>query len=163
MIDKDLSKSQAEKSAVADLFDVVFRGEITEGSSQEKVKQRVAESFNLDSSAAEQLFSGTPVRLKRGVDMITAERILKRLSDAGAVAIIVPNSTEPESAQQNPLSLAPLGSDVTDSAEKGGAQAVFSASLDHLSLEPVGTSMVKETEIPSTKTPNLDTSKFSLK
>ncbi|MBT6115350.1 MAG: hypothetical protein HOH41_06515, partial [Porticoccaceae bacterium] len=114
MIDKDLSKSQAEKSAVADLFDVVFRGEITEGSSLEKVKQRVAESFNLDSSAAEQLFSGTPVRLKRGVDMITAERILKRLSDAGAVAIIVPNSTEPESAQQNPLSLAPLGSDVTD-------------------------------------------------
>jgi len=154
MIDKDLSKSQAEKSVVADLFDVVFRGEIIEGSSLEKVKQRVAESFNLDSSAAEQLFSGTPVRLKRGVDMITAERILKRLSDAGAVAIIVPNSTEPESAQQNPLSLAPLGSDVTDSAEKGGsAQAVFSASLDHLSLEPVGTSMVKEAEIPSTKTP----------
>ena len=125
MIDKDLSKSQAEKSVVADLFDVVFRGEIIEGSSLEKVKQRVAESFNLDSSAAEQLFSGTPVRLKRGVDMITAERILKRLSDAGAVAIIVPNSTEPESAQQNPLSLAPLGSDVTDSAEKGGARQYF--------------------------------------
>ena len=162
MTDKDLPKSQAGKNAEADVFDLVFRGEIVEGNSLEEVKQRVAASFNLDPAAADQLFSGTPVRLKRGVNKITAERILQRLSDAGAIAIIVPNSTEPEPAQQDPLSLAPLGSNVVDSAEKGKAKVVFAASLDHLSLEPVGTRMVKETEVPPVTTPDLDTSKFSL-
>jgi len=162
MTDKDLPKSQAEKSNPADIFDLVFRGEIAPGNNETEVKQRVAASFNLDSAAADQLFSGTSVRLKRGVNKITAERILQRLSDAGAIAIIVPNSTDPESAQQDPLSLAPLGSNVMDSTERKKAQVVFSASLDHLSLEPVGTRMVKETEVPPIKTPDLDTSKFTL-
>ena len=162
MTDKDLPKRQTEKSTAADLFDLVFRGEIVEGNSLEEVKPRVAASFNLDPTAADQLFSGTPVRLKRGIDKITAERILQRLTDAGAIAIMVPNSTEPESSQQDPLSLAPLGSNVMDSTERKEAQVVFSASLDHLSLEPVGTRMVKETEVPPIKTPDLDTSKFTL-
>jgi hypothetical protein len=162
MTDKDLPKIQTEKSAAADLFDLVFCGEIAPGNSVEEVKPRVAASFNLDPAAADQLFSGPSVRLKRGVDKTTAERILQRLCDAGAIAIIVPNSTGPESAQQDSLSLAPLGSNVMESTEKGKAKVVFSASLDHLSLEPVGTRMVKETEVPPIKAPDLDTSKFSL-
>jgi hypothetical protein len=162
MTDKDLPKSQAVKNVEADAFDLVYRGEIAPGNSAEEVKQRVAASFNLDPAAADQLFSGTPIRLKRGIDKITAERILQRLTDAGAIALIVPSSGQPETARQDPLSLAPLGSNVTDSAEKRNAQVVFAASLDHLSLEPVGTRMVKETEVPKIKTPDLDTSKFSL-
>ncbi|MDG1494868.1 MAG: hypothetical protein P8Q91_03260 [Porticoccaceae bacterium] len=162
MTDKDLSKSQVDKPAKADSFDLVFRGEIAPGSNIEEVKQRVAASFNLDSVAADQLFSGSAVRLKRGVDKITAERILQCLRDAGAIAIIVPNSRQPETVVKDPLSLAPLGSNVTDGTEKGKAKVVFSVSLDHLSLEPVGTRMVNEAEVSRVKTPDLDTSKFSL-
>ena len=162
MTDKDLPKSQTEGNPETDVFDLVFRGEIVQGNSLEEVKQRVAASFNLDPAAADQLFSGTPVRLKRSVNKVTAERLLQRLNDVGAIAVIVPNSPETEPTQRDPLSLAPLGSNVTDDAEKGKAKAVFSASLDHLSLEPVGTRMVKETEVPPVKTPDLDTSKFSL-
>ena len=185
MTDKDLPKSQVDKQAKADTFDLVFRGEIAPGNSAEEVKQCVATSFNLDSAAADQLFSGTPVRLKRGVDKITAERILQRLCDAGAIAIAVPNtaqSTTEKSISQSPLSLAPLGSNVMEVFEtlgcdelgekklgdkKPGDKPAVSKkrvllSLDHLSLEPIGTNMVKETEVLVIKTPDLDTSKFSL-
>jgi len=108
MTDKDLPKSQAEKNVEADAFDLVYRGEIAPGNSAEEVKQRVAASFNLDPAAADQLFSGTQIRLKRGIDKITAERILQRLTDAGAIALIVPSSGQPETARQDPLSLAPI-------------------------------------------------------
>jgi hypothetical protein len=170
MTDKDLLKSQVENGAAADLFDLVFRGEIAPGNSDAEVKQRVAVSFNLDSAAADQLFSGTQVRLKRGVDRPTAERILQRLTDAGAIALIVPSSVQPETQEslpQDPLSLAPLGSNVLDANEKVEGEKVATKkpvlpSLDHLSLEPVGTRMVKETEVPPIKAPDLDTSKFSL-
>ena len=186
MTDKDLPKNQVDKPAKTDTFDLVFRGEIVPGNSLEEVKQRVAASFNLDSAAADQLFSGSSIRLKRGVDKATAERILQRLTDAGAIAIIVPNAAQlvtEESIPQSSLSLAPLGSKVMEASEKlvdkelvdkklgdeeyGDPKPAVSKkrvllSLDHLSLEPIGTNMVKETEVPAIKTPDLDTSKFSL-
>ena len=186
MTDKDLPKSQVDKQAKTDTFDLVFRGEIVPDNSVDEVKQRVAASFNLDSAAADQLFSGSSIRLKRGVDKATAERILQRLTDAGAIAIIVPNAAQPateEAVPQSQLSLAPLGSNVMEASEKLGDEeqgdkelgdkepgdkkpAVSKKrrllSLDHLSLEPIGTNMVKETEVPAIKAPNLDTSKFSL-
>tara|TARA_B110000902_G_scaffold246213_1_gene301096 strand:- start:118 stop:666 length:549 start_codon:yes stop_codon:yes gene_type:complete len=181
MTDNDLSKSQVDKQAKTDTFDLVFRGEIAPGNSVEEVKQRVAASFNLDLAAAEQLFSGSASRLKRGVDKATAERILQRLCDAGAIAIIVPNTAQPateEPIPQSSLSLAPLGSNVMEASEKLGDKELVDEepgdkkpavtkkrvllSLDHLSLEPIGTNMVKETEVPAIKAPDLDTSKFSL-
>lgn len=195
MTDKDLPKSQVDKQAETDTFDLVFRGEIAPGNSAEEVKQRVSASFNLDSAAADQLFSGSPVRLKRAVDKAAAERILQRLCDAGAIAMVVPNTVQPvteKSIPQSPLSLAPLGSNVMEVSEKLGGDALEDKqpgdkqlgdknpgdkrpgdksavskkrvllSLDHLSLEPIGTNMVKETEVSVIKTPDLDTSKFSL-
>lgn len=180
MTDKDLPKSQVDKQAETDTFDLVFRGEIAPGNSVEEVKQRVAASFNLDSAAADQLFLGSPVRLKRAVDKAAAERILQRLCDAGAIAMVVPNTAQPatgKSIPQSPLSLAPLGSNVMEVSEKLGGDALGDKqlgdkpavskkrvllSLDHLSLEPIGTNMVKETEVPVIKTPDLDTTKFSL-
>lgn len=191
MTDKDLPKSQVDKQAKTDTFDLVFRGEIVPGNSLEEVKQRVAASFSLDSAAADQLFSGSSIRLKRGVDKATAERILQRLTDAGAIAIIVPNTAQPateEAVLQSQLSLAPLGSNVMEASEKLGDKELGDEelgdkklgdeeygdpkpavskkrvllSLDHLSLEPIGTNMVKETEVPAIKAPDLDTSKFSL-
>ncbi len=170
MTDKDLSKNQIEKSNPADVFDLVFRGDIAPGHSDAEVKRRVAASFNLDSAAADQLFSGAQVRLKRGVDKPTAERILQRLCDAGAMAKIVPSSVQSETQEslpQDPLSLAPLGTNVLDDneemeGEKAASKKPVLPSLDHLSLEPVGTRMVRETEVPPIKVPDLDTSKFSL-
>lgn len=170
MTDKDLSKNQIEKSNSADVFDLVFRGDIAPGHSDAEVKRRVAANFNLDSAAADQLFSGAQVRLKRGVDKPTAERILQRLCDAGAMAKIVPSSVQSETQEslpQDPLSLAPLGTNVLDDneemeGEKAASKKPVLPSLDHLSLEPVGTRMVRETEVPPIKVPDLDTSKFSL-
>jgi hypothetical protein len=179
MTDKDLSKSQVDKPAKADSFDLVFRGAIAPGSNIEEVKQRVAASFNLDSVAADQLFSGSAVRLKRGVDSTTAERILQRLNDAGAIAKIAPSLSQPESQEQDSsqakgqaksqdlLSLAPLGSNFVDKDEKLEGQSAETKkrlllSLDHLSLEPIGTDMVKQAEAPVIKAPAVDTSKFSL-
>ena len=191
MTDKDLPRRQVDKQAETDTFDLVFRGEIAPGNSVEEVKQRVAASFKLDSAAADQLFSGSPVRLKRAVDKATADRIFQRLCHAGAIVSIVPTAAQPDTEEpiaQSLLSLAPLGSNVMETSEVPGGEELgdkrledkelgaeepsdkkpavskkrILLSLDHLSLEPIGTNMVKETEVPAIKKPDLDTSKFSL-
>lgn len=82
-------------------FDILFRGDIAPGNSIEQVKARVAESFKLDEAAANQLFSGAVVSLKRNIDRAAAERIYQRLSDAGALANIVPSTLKDSSLKES--------------------------------------------------------------
>ena len=117
MSDSENPNTETGLSAESDYFDLVYNGDIVPDNDPEEVKARVAASFNLDTAAADQLFSGEPIRLKRGVDQFTAQRILKRLMDAGAAAKIV-RVAKPEIIQKHPLALAPLGADVVDEAER---------------------------------------------
>ncbi|MDG1818296.1 MAG: hypothetical protein P8H31_00540, partial [Porticoccaceae bacterium] len=117
------------------------------------------------------------VSLKRNIDRATAERIYQRLSDAGAVANIVPtvsgsaskeaDSKEADSKEQNneqdtkSFSLAPLGSTVLD-AEESAEEKPSSVVLDHLSLEPIGSNIVEEEEQEAIEPVAVDTSHLSL-
>ncbi len=169
-------------------FDVLFRGDIATGSDIEKVKEQVAKSFKLDQAAINQLFSGEVISLKRNIDRATAERIYQRLSDAGAVANIVPNlsssSDQPDPDSQSPESnlegenlddrnkgdkniedkrftLAPLGSDFLENPDIA-EQDSLKVSLDHLCLEPVGSNIVEDSEYPESEPKDVDTSHLSL-
>ena len=161
-------------------FDLLFRGDIAPGNSVDKVRERVAESFNLDQAAIDQLFSGAVISLKRNVDRATAERIYQRLSDAGAVANIVPSvsgsgsnefgnnesgnkeqdSSDPDT-QSNRFTLAPLGSDVSDTADTAEDQP-SNVSIDHLGLEPVGSNIVEQEERETIEPVEVDISHLSL-
>ena len=165
-------------------FDILFRGELTPGNSLEQVQARVAESFKLDEAAVEQLFSGAVVSLKRNIDRATAERIYQRLSEAGAVAKIVPSalnkSTSNKSAsnKSNPsnkpanestadqdankaFTLAPLGSDVLEGAATPEQNQV-PIPVDHLGLEPIGSNIVEEDEAETIEPVVVDTSHLTL-
>jgi hypothetical protein len=100
-------------------FDILFRGDIAPGNSIDQVKARVAESFKLDEAAVNQLFSGAVISLKRNIDRATAERIFQRLSDAGALANIVPSNKEP--SKTAPLDKVPLDKVLSNSTSNTGS------------------------------------------
>jgi len=168
-------------------FDILFRGDIAPGNNTDQVKGRVAESFKLDEAAVNQLFSGAVVSLKRNVDRATAERIYQRLSQAGALANIVPSNSSPSTANessvnQSPINkdpldqtsadnqsedkaftLAPLGSDVLEGADAPEQeQHPKSVSVDHLGLKPVGTNILDKTEGETIEPVVIDTSHLTL-
>ena len=161
MSDSENPNTETGLSAESDYFDLVYNGDIVPDNDPEEVKARVAASFNLDTAAADQLFSGEPIRLKRGVDQFTAQRILKRLMDAGAAAKIV-RVAKPEIIQKYPLALAPLGADVVDEAERARVPPAPLPDLDHLSLEPIGADIIEQAELPEVKKLNVDKSRFTL-
>ena len=165
MTDRDKDILHAGSVTPADRFDLLFRGDIVPGNRLDEVKRRVAERFRLDAAAADQLFSGSVMRMKRGVDKVTAERILQQLSEVGAIATIVANTTEPttqDRAHNQPLSMAPLGAYVSDAVDQVEADELPVYPLDQLVLEPVGSNMIEASELPPIEPLDLDTSGLAL-
>ena len=174
-----------EQENTGTTFDILFRGELAPDNNLEQVKARVAKSFRLDEAAVNQLFSGATVSLKRNIDKATAERIYQRLSEAGAVAKIVPSTLNKSTSNTNSSSespsnksalnqpsadnqdadkaftLAPLGSDVLEGAAMP-EQDQESIPVDHLGLEPVGSNIIEEGEAETIEPVVVDTSHLTL-
>ena len=158
MVDETPEESSSGPESAS--FDVVFRGDILDGATTGEVKRRVATSFSLNDAA---------------VDKLTAQRIYQRLFDAGAQARVVESCCEPAdiSASTSPanpsipspsssskFSLAPLGTNVLPAVET--AQPVGNIPVDHLSLEPIGSEIIKPQEVDATDAVQVDTSHLSL-
>lgn len=175
-----------EQNNTGATFDILFRGDITPGNSVGQVKARVAKSFKLDEAAVNQLFSGAVVSLKRNIDRATAERIYQRLSDAGAMANIVPSISKQSTSKTSTLSqldsghpspsnpnseptaanksftVAPLGSDVLEGKADTAKEERLPVSLDHLGLEPIGSNIVEQDEREAIEPVTVDTSHITL-
>lgn len=173
MVDETPEESSSGPESAT--FDVVFRGDILDGATTDEVKRRVATSFSLNDAAVDKLFSGSVVYVKRNIDKLTAQRIYQRLFDAGAQARVVESCREPAdiSASTSPanpsipspssaskFSLAPLGTNVLPAVET--AQPVGNIPVDHLSLEPIGSEIIKPQEVDATDAVQVDTSHLSL-
>ncbi len=65
-------------------FEVIFRGDIVAGQQLTVVKERLKALFKVDDARIEQLFSGRPEVIKKGVDQATASRYRDTLLKAGA-------------------------------------------------------------------------------
>jgi len=65
-------------------FNIVFDGSVINGSDPLEVKTRVKQLFKLDDAAADRMFSGSPIVIKKNVDRKTATQFQKALSNAGA-------------------------------------------------------------------------------
>jgi hypothetical protein len=66
-------------------YDVIFSGELVEGSNPAEVRRRLAALFKSDEAAVERLFSGQAVVIKKAVDEATAARYREAMRQAGAV------------------------------------------------------------------------------
>lgn len=64
-------------------FDVVFRGEIVEGQTVEKVKQKATQLFKLPPEKIDAMFTGQLVTLKKNIDQKTAEKYKTILQQSG--------------------------------------------------------------------------------
>ena len=165
-------------------FEVVFRGDIRSGETLAVVQQRLGDLFRLDPPRLDQLFSGRPVMLRRGLDSVDAERFRTLLEEAGALVQLRPTSDRPNSAQPvssahrppsaavdtapasrtasaGEPSLAPLGAELLRAEERTQVQAP-SLSLDHLSLAEPGSEVLHPHERRPFEPRDLDVSHLSL-
>lgn len=69
-------------------FEVIFRGDIVAGQQLMAVKERLKALFKVDDARIEQLFSGRPEVIKKGLDQVTASRYRDTLFKAGALVQI---------------------------------------------------------------------------
>lgn len=84
-------------------FDIYFRGQLMDGASPEAARSAIGQMFRLDGSDLERLFSGKPVRIKKGVDADTAGRYRVAFRKAGALIEVVPEGApEPAPPQATP-------------------------------------------------------------
>jgi uncharacterized membrane protein YhaH (DUF805 family) len=75
---------------MAELFKIVFEGQLRTGVDLETARLNLAQLFKSDVSDMDRLFTGKPVTVKRGLNREDAQRYLKALNDAGVDANIEP-------------------------------------------------------------------------
>lgn len=79
---------------MADLFNVVFSGQIAGTADPAAVRANVGKLFNASEAVLDKLFSGQPVAIKKMVDQATAMQLRARMKQAGADVRIVPVDAE---------------------------------------------------------------------
>lgn len=67
------------------LFAIVFRGRLQAGADPAAVRANFAKLFNIDAARVEQMFSGQAVIIKKGLDLLAADKYKAALAKAGAV------------------------------------------------------------------------------
>ncbi len=85
------------------LFNVTFEGRLKEGFSREEAEAKVSRLFRLPPGKAEQLLSGPPVVIRKGVGLAEAEKYKMALEHAGMVCSI--GSASPSGQEQETAGL----------------------------------------------------------
>ncbi len=150
------------------LFDVYFSGKVLEGQEMEAVRHAVADIFKADSAMVERLFSGTPVRIKAGVDQETAIKYRVTFRQAGAIVDIKPTDSAPEPTEQTTTEKPQATDSMTLLPAKSGSlidcaieeEAAPIGDFSYMSLAPEGTD-IDETE--PTPELDIDTSNLEIK
>lgn len=149
-------------------YDVVFRGDIAPGETLTVVRQRLGDLFRLDETRLNQLFSGRPVVLRRGLDQAGAERFRQVLEEAGALVQLRPGNDGEQPVAVGEAARAPtppVGDSAADSfptegsssaegspsAEgsfpvKGSASTELASARPGLEVAPPGTDMLRPGE-----------------
>lgn len=135
-------------------YDVLFSGELKAGVDPFAVRARIQEMFKLSDQAADRLFSGRKIAVKRDLDLAKATKFRNAFLQAGALVQLVEttagSASEPEKAEQPPapeqgnqgqgLTLAPMNSGPLETATEAPPQIIDTGNLslvtnDNWSLE----------------------------
>jgi len=132
-----------------DTVDVLFSGALLPGESRESVQRRLQERLGLTAAQAGQLFSGSPVTVKRGLDPETAARYQALFRSAGALVELYPATPAAEAgappdagAARTP---APVDSGSPPDPNAAQPQPVRLGDTPALSLAPPGATLSTET------------------
>ncbi|MEM1111152.1 MAG: hypothetical protein AAGI11_04530 [Pseudomonadota bacterium] len=120
---------------MSERYNVYFQGEVAPGQSMPAVRSKLASIFNADKETLDKLFSGRPQLIKKACDKETALKFKRALEDAGAVPVVRRLETE----ENEGLSLAPLGADLLQGAERKQESVVTvdTAALDLVANDTV--------------------------
>ena len=160
-------------------FQVVFDGQLVEGTDLPRVKANIAKLFKMEVAKVEPLFSGRRTVVKRGLDEATAQKYLIALQRAGAVATIVdpsemappaaaPAPAAPPSAESPPAKAADEeeeGQSLLEIAEASRAPPPLIArglpsAPDDMTMSDAGAMLLDEP--PIVEAPDIDTSHLTL-
>lgn len=111
-----------------DSFDVYFLGETLPDADPAQVRQGVAKLFNVADDAVDRLFSGKPLRVKKGVDADAASRYRAAFREAGALIQIVPEDSPPPAAKP-PITPAENASAPTKTTSQANAADMESTAI----------------------------------
>jgi len=141
-------------------FDIFFAGKLTPDADPSEAREAVGKLFKLQGQALEKLFSGTPVRIKKAVDVETANRYRKAFRNAGALIDIVPHQAASVENAAPEQAMAPPATTAQPPAEKTVPAADTSADMTLLpantgSLEDCAP-QVEARQIPDIGWMNLD-------
>lgn len=139
-------------------FDVLFAGQMLEGSEASAVRLQLARLFKADEATLDKLFSGKPQILKRDADEPTARKYQQAMAAAGALALLRPCADNMASVAQAELTLAPPGTDVLAPEERAPV-TVPGINAPDLDLAAAGERLAEPTPPPP---PAPDTSHLSL-
>jgi uncharacterized protein YbjQ (UPF0145 family) len=113
---------------MAKKFNVVFNGKMEPNQDIEDVKQRLAAILKLDVQRITRLFDGSPVTIKKNVDVAIAEKYSRAFKGASAICIIEPFGAVPQPLA-SPKAAAGNGPQTTSSPSGGAPHATFQKSF----------------------------------
>jgi hypothetical protein len=131
---------------MADLYNIVFDGELLNGADPAAARAKLASTFRLDGPHLDNLFSGRRIVVKRDIDLLTATRFQQAFLAAGARADIESVDGEPDalpiaatdtwdgddaaaSHDDGPLSLAPPGAPLDEIDDRGPPRSPDTSAL----------------------------------
>lgn len=144
-------------------FDILFDGSVINGHNIADVKSNLKALFKLDDGSIDKLFCGKPIAIKKNLDRQSATQYQTALTQAGAKIQLVlhrpateptaPSTTAAQAQQPNEstdtlLSLLPVGSDLLAQSEKPQAAAA-NINVDHITIETVNPFMVDDPAMPA--------------
>jgi hypothetical protein len=150
-------------------YDIYFSGQILDGNDPAETRIQVGRLFKADHNQLKKLFSGTPVKIRSGVDEETATKYRVTLRKVGALIEIKPsnvatdskenidaNEAHPDTSEELTL-LPPNTGSLIDCAPTIIPQPL--PEIDHLSLASAG-SIIDES--PTPEPPQIDTNGLTI-
>jgi uncharacterized protein YbjQ (UPF0145 family) len=128
---------------MADRYNIIFEGEITEGQNVEDVKERMMKLLKIDERAIGIMFAGGPVVVRKDVDQTTGQRYEKVFNAAGAKCRLEPKDTPPD----------PSLTDLEDWDYAADKTPTFTGTDDSAAEESVDWSEYEDESAPTTAIP----------
>ena len=122
-------------------FAIVFRGRLMAGADPAQVRANFAKLFNIEAARVEQMFAGQPVIIKKGLDLLSADKYKAALAKAGAVVDAIDMPAEGAANLPPPAAVVaavatPLPSTASPVTPPHAAPTPAAASTAALSVDP---------------------------
>lgn len=127
---------------MSNTFEVVFKGEVIEGSDVAATRANIGKLFNADEAKIERLFSGNSVVIKKDLDEATANKYIGAFKKAGALAIVrnaAVETSEPAATQASTAPTTPAATPAPTPSASANSSTIFEHSGEanqHLTEAP---------------------------